>query len=253
MAVKSPRCARARRLVVSSTNANREHIYIQQPPIAASGYSSQAFNPHYPHTERNVGNQDLRRLPPVGEERQQRHHGAAAAARHQFRQLRGLQRLGRHGGEHQRGSSDRMGRTAGGDRQLPAASYAYPEYYRAHEKHGRELAERAESCGRRSGACLQVRGEYLYAAEGARGMQVYDVASVANKGVSPEASSPRRWPLWVRTRAIAFQRRHLRGAADQSTDQSGAQHRRYDARRQRGAAVSSDLQLRVHHRCRERA
>src|SRR5260370_8816228 len=39
-------------LVLSSTNSNREKIYIQQPPTAASGYSSQAFAPHYPHTER---------------------------------------------------------------------------------------------------------------------------------------------------------------------------------------------------------
>ena len=39
-------------LVLSSTNINRERIYIQQPPIAASGFSSQAFAPHYPHTER---------------------------------------------------------------------------------------------------------------------------------------------------------------------------------------------------------
>ncbi len=41
-------------LVLSSTNINRERIYIQQPPIAASGYSSQAFAPHYPHTERKT-------------------------------------------------------------------------------------------------------------------------------------------------------------------------------------------------------
>src|SRR5206468_7372661 len=41
-------------LVLSSTNINREHIYIQQPPIAASGFSSQAFAPHYPHTERKI-------------------------------------------------------------------------------------------------------------------------------------------------------------------------------------------------------
>ena len=41
-------------LVLSSTNSNRERIYNQQPPIAASGYSSQAFNPHYPHTERKT-------------------------------------------------------------------------------------------------------------------------------------------------------------------------------------------------------
>jgi len=39
-------------LVLSSTNANREKIYIQQPPIAASGFSSQAFAPHFPHTAR---------------------------------------------------------------------------------------------------------------------------------------------------------------------------------------------------------
>ena len=41
-------------LVVSSTNTNREQIYMQQPPYRASGYSSQAFNPHYPHTERKT-------------------------------------------------------------------------------------------------------------------------------------------------------------------------------------------------------
>ncbi|MGH8539376.1 MAG: hypothetical protein ACRETW_02570, partial [Stenotrophobium sp.] len=41
-------------LVLSSTNANREHIYIQQPPVSSAGFSSQAFAPHYPHTERTV-------------------------------------------------------------------------------------------------------------------------------------------------------------------------------------------------------
>jgi hypothetical protein len=41
-------------LILSSTNLNRERIYIQQPPIAASGYSSQAFAPHFPHTVRRT-------------------------------------------------------------------------------------------------------------------------------------------------------------------------------------------------------
>ena len=41
-------------LVLSSTNSNRERIYVQQPPIAASGYSSQAMNPHFPHTSRKT-------------------------------------------------------------------------------------------------------------------------------------------------------------------------------------------------------
>jgi hypothetical protein len=39
-------------LVLSSTNINRERIYVQQPPISAAGYSSQAFAPHFPHTVR---------------------------------------------------------------------------------------------------------------------------------------------------------------------------------------------------------
>src|SRR3546814_14161677 len=30
-------------LILSSTNINRERIYVQQPPISAAGFSSQAF------------------------------------------------------------------------------------------------------------------------------------------------------------------------------------------------------------------
>ena len=41
-------------LVLSSTNSNRERIYIQQPPVAGSGFSSQAFAPHFPHTARKT-------------------------------------------------------------------------------------------------------------------------------------------------------------------------------------------------------
>ncbi|WP_374652223.1 multiheme c-type cytochrome, partial [Rhizorhabdus sp.] len=41
-------------LVLSSTNLNRERIYIQQPPISSAGYSSQAFAPHFPHTVRKT-------------------------------------------------------------------------------------------------------------------------------------------------------------------------------------------------------
>ena len=41
-------------LVLSSTNINRDRIYIQQPPISAVGYSSQAFAPHFAHTVRTT-------------------------------------------------------------------------------------------------------------------------------------------------------------------------------------------------------
>src|SRR5437016_651904 len=41
----SPRCSCVRGRRSSRT-------YVQQPPISAPGYSSQAFNPHVPHTVR---------------------------------------------------------------------------------------------------------------------------------------------------------------------------------------------------------
>jgi len=61
--------------------------------------------------------------------------------------------------------------------------YAYPDWYAQHLARDRRLPSAAEH---ESGVaqCLQLRGEYLYVAEGARGMRVYDVASICNKGVS---------------------------------------------------------------------
>src|SRR3546814_16095106 len=41
-------------LVLSSTNINRERIYIQQPPVSGIGFSSQAFAQHFPHTVRRT-------------------------------------------------------------------------------------------------------------------------------------------------------------------------------------------------------
>src|SRR5262249_30876531 len=41
-------------LVLSSTDINRQRIYVQQPPISAAGFSAQAFAPHFPHTVRTT-------------------------------------------------------------------------------------------------------------------------------------------------------------------------------------------------------
>ena len=41
-------------LVLSSTDAFRQKIYVQQPPISSSGFSSQAMNTHFPHTVRKT-------------------------------------------------------------------------------------------------------------------------------------------------------------------------------------------------------
>jgi len=61
--------------------------------------------------------------------------------------------------------------------------YAYPDYYKQHLDRGRQLPE-AYGHDSEDARCIQLRGEYLYVSEGSRGMRVYDVASIANKGFS---------------------------------------------------------------------
>jgi len=61
--------------------------------------------------------------------------------------------------------------------------YVYPDFYQQHLDNAQELdIGYNHSAG--SINCMQLRGEYLYAAAGAKGLVVYDVASIANKGVS---------------------------------------------------------------------
>ncbi len=64
------------------------------------------------------GNQAVHRLPPVRSRRQQCHHVAAAADGHQFRELRRAQCLVGPGRRFPGDARHRMGRAAGGDRQL---------------------------------------------------------------------------------------------------------------------------------------
>jgi hypothetical protein len=170
-------------LLLSSTNSNRERIYIQQPPTAASGFSSQAFAPHYPHTERKTETKGCNDC-----------HLSAANDNNAI-----MAQLLLHG----TGFVNFIGFNAwlGEERHVEAVQvteweepqavigsylhrYAYPDWHAQHEKRGGELQEAHAHGTRGRAACLQLRGEYLYAAEGRGGLQVYDVASIANKGVS---------------------------------------------------------------------
>ena len=73
------------------------------------------------------------------------------------------------------------------------------------------------SHGSEDARCLQLRGEYLYVAEGDEGMQVYDVASIANKGVSQRIITAPFSPLGHDTH-IASKQCDLRGYTDQPAD-----------------------------------
>jgi hypothetical protein len=169
-------------LVLSSTNANRERIYVQQAPVAASGFSSQAFNPHYPHTERKTETKTCTdcHLSAQGDNN-------AIMAQLLAQGTNFINFVGHNayvGGD---GEVSSVTVTEWDEPQAVIGSYlhkyAYPKYFDTHQRKGKKLQTGASHGAGRVG-CLQLRGEYLYVAEGSRGMRVYDVASVSNKGVS---------------------------------------------------------------------
>ena len=169
-------------LVVSQTNINREKTYIQQPPIAASGYSSQAFNPHYPHTERltetktcddcHLGTQN---------------DNNAIMAQLLLQGTNFVNFVGYYAWLGTSGGITGVQVTEWDEPQAVLGSYlqkyVYPDNYERHQGLHQTLQNAHEHSGEPI-RCLQMRGEYVYAAEGKTGMQVYDVASIANKGVS---------------------------------------------------------------------
>jgi hypothetical protein len=170
-------------LVLSSTNANRERIYVQQPPTSASGFSSQAFAPHYPHTERRTETKGCSDC----------HLSAANDNNAIMAQLllQGTNFVNFIGFNAWLGEERHVEAIQVTEWEEPQAvigsylqRYAYPDWHAAHEARGRSLTEAHDHRSGGPAACLQLRGEYLYVAEGRGGTRVYDVAAIANKGVS---------------------------------------------------------------------
>ncbi|WP_416195004.1 hypothetical protein [Sphingopyxis sp.] len=193
-------------LILSSTNINRERIYIQQPPISSAGYSSQAFAPHFPHTVRR---QETKQCTDC--------HLSAADDNNAIMSqllLLGTNFVNFVGLNVWSGMEDGFQATRVTEWDEPQAvigsylhRYAYPDYWRMHvEQNGRELKnwvrgktfdakgsgetkaleEFANIVQGTSGQvnCLQQRGEYMFVAEGRGGFRVYDIASIGNKGFS---------------------------------------------------------------------
>ena len=169
-------------LILSSTNINRERIYIQQPPISAAGYSSQAFAPHYPHTERKTetkGCDDCHVST--------NNDNNAIMAQLLLQGTNFVNFIGHNAWVGGKGGVEAVTVTEWDEPQAVIGSYlqryAYPDWFGKHQKRGRKLAESHSHTGG-DVQCLQLRGEYLYAAGGTGGLRVYDVASIANKGTS---------------------------------------------------------------------
>jgi hypothetical protein len=189
-------------VVLSSTNALRDRIYTQQPPISSPGYSSQAFNAHVPHTVRSRETQGCNSCHLTRD-----NDNNAWMAQLTLQGTNFVNFVGRYAwvGEG-KGGVEAVMVTEWDEPQAVIGSslhkIVYPDYYAAHEKRGMELTTAHHHRG--ATLSLQARGEFLYAANGDEGFVVYDIANVDNKDFSERIATAPVSPLgqrnYVRTK-----------------------------------------------------
>ncbi len=189
-------------LVLSSTNLNRQRFYLQQPPISTPGYSSQAFNPHVPHTVRTRETKACSdcHLSEAGDNN-------AWLAQLLLQGTGFVNFIGRFAwvGEGRDGF-EAVAVTEWDEPQAVLGSYlhrlAYPDFFRRHQEWDLELAVAHHHDGGRGKVevrSLQLRGEYLFTAKGAGGFEVFDAANVDNKDFSERIVTAPVSPLGQRT------------------------------------------------------
>jgi hypothetical protein len=192
-------------LILSSHNTNREVIYSQQPPISAAGYSSQAFAPHFPHTVRATETKRCTDCHVSKDNDNNAWIGQVLGQGTNFPNFFGRYIYVGEGSE----GFEAVAVTEREEPQAVIGSYlhklAYPDDYAAHKKRNNQLPrfkKGAEDSKHHSGKdirSLQLRGEYLYTANGPDGFRVFDVANVDNKGFSENLVTAPVSPLGQRT------------------------------------------------------
>ncbi|HEY6136144.1 MAG TPA: hypothetical protein VI670_00100 [Thermoanaerobaculia bacterium] len=183
-------------LMLSSTNALRDRIYIQQPPISAPGYSSQAFNPHVPHTVRARETQGCGSCHVT-----KANDNNAWMAQLLLQGTNFVNFVGRYAWVAEGNGFEGITVTEWDEPQAVIGSslqrIVYPDFYAAHQKRGMELPEAHRHHG--EARSIQMRGEWVYTANGEEGFAVYDVANIDNKDVSERITSAPVSPLGQRT------------------------------------------------------
>ncbi len=172
-------------LILSSTDINRQKIYIQQPPTAASGHSSQAFAPHFPHTVRTKETKQCTDC-----HLSKANDNNAIMAQLLLHGTNFVNFMGYYTylatGE---GGLEAVQVTEWDEPQAVIGSYlhryAYPDWYKEHQERGQALVEfQTHAAEGGPTNTIQMRGEYLYTTAGRGGFRAYDIANIANKGFS---------------------------------------------------------------------
>jgi hypothetical protein len=202
---------------VGSYNQNRESIYFQQQTISGEGMSGIAFSTNVPHTVRGVG--ETKTCSDCHVSKNDDNNAIMAQLLMQGTQY--LNFIGKYcwvaaGAEGLAG----VVVTERDEPQTVIGSslhrLAYPDDFRRHVEHGRQLEHAHEHNGRDISEQLthplrkpeirdvQLRGEYLYAACGEDGVRVFDVSMVDHKGFSERVFTAPVSPLgqrfYVRTK-----------------------------------------------------
>ncbi|MCH7987674.1 MAG: hypothetical protein IID46_00835 [Planctomycetes bacterium] len=182
---------------VSSYNANRESIYVQQQTISADGMSGIAFSTNVPHTVRARGETKMCSDCHLS----QQNDNNAIMAQLLMQGTNYMNWIGKYcwiaGGKH---GLHAAVVTEGAEPQAVIGSFlhklAYPDYYRDHLQNKRILEHGHEHPGydvvekvfrpHKMPKILnvQLRGEYVYAACGKAGLRIFDVAFIDHKGFS---------------------------------------------------------------------
>jgi hypothetical protein len=183
-------------IIVSSQNQNREWIYSQQQTVSSGGFSGQAFSTYVPHTVRAKETKGCTDC-----------HVSAGGDNNAWMastlmQGTGLVNfIGRYayvGGG--RGGLEAVAVTERDEPQAVIGSrlhqLAYPTAFAAHKGRGAKLTESHHHGGHV--VSLQLRGEYLFTAQGKDGLRIYDVAQVDQKGFSERLVSAPVSPLGQR-------------------------------------------------------
>jgi hypothetical protein len=187
-------------VIVSSQNANREWVYSQQQTISADGFSGQAYNPHFPHTTSGVG---------TTKNCEDCHIAKSNDNNAWLASLLGfgtgtVNFFGRYAyvGEG-KGGLDAVVWTEQDEPQAAFGSHlqklAYPDNYKKHVEENHGVLKEAEHKDAHEILDLQLRGEYLYTANGSDGFEVFDVANIDQKGFSEKISTAPVSPLGQRT------------------------------------------------------
>jgi hypothetical protein len=183
-------------VLVSSQNANREWLYYTQQTISAPGLSGQAFSTFVPHTVRAKETKECSDCH-VSE----KNDNNAWMAQLLLQGTNFMNFMGRY--VYVATGKKGFEAIAVAEHDEPEAIYgsdlqriAYPDNYKKFVEHRRELQATAEHTG--NVLDIQARGEYAYAANGAGGLRVYDIANIDNKGFSERVTTAPVSPIGQR-------------------------------------------------------